>query len=137
MTILATDLGIAMVVAPQAGRDQSGRAIADRPTVNGDHRQYGLAGRCNEGLTGGIGLLHREGALLKGETLRIDRIDHNRARDPGQDVMTDRMGDQLAIAAHDPGIRRSALRNAPLRVDKPGLARALLTSGLFRQNVWQ
>jgi hypothetical protein len=121
-----------MVVAPQAGRDQSGRAIADWPTIDADHRQYGLAGRRNEGLAGGIGFLDREGAFLKGEALRPDRIDHNRTRDPGQDVLTDWMGYQLAIAAHDPGIRRSALRNMPLNVDKPSLARAPLAGGQVR-----
>src|SRR5262245_64963990 len=107
-----------MVVASQTGRDQSGGTIADRPTIYADHRQDGLAGRRNEGLAGGIGFLDREAALLKGEALRPDRIDYNRTRDPRQDVLTDRMGNQLAIAAHDPGIRRSPHRYVAFRRDE-------------------
>ena len=56
---------------------------------------------------------------------------------PGRMSWSERMRDQLAVAADDPGIRRGAFGDAALRVDEPGLARALLARGLLGQHIRQ
>src|SRR6476660_10155114 len=121
-TELLAALGVLMVVAPQPRRDQSRRAVADRPAVDAHHGQYGLAGGRDEGLARGVGLLNRERAFFERKPLRFDRIDHNRPCDPGQNIATKRMRDQYAVAADDPRVRRSAFGDTPLAVDQPRLA---------------
>src|SRR5512135_1559229 len=102
---LFADLGVAVIVTTQRRGNQSRRTISYRAAVYAYNRQDNLACGRHEGLSGGIGLLGRKAPLFKGKPLGLDHVYHNRTRDPGQDVMPKWMGDQRAVAAHDPGVR--------------------------------
>ena len=56
---------------------------------------------------------------------------------PRQNVAAERMRDQLAVAADDPGIRRGTFGDAALRIDQPGFARAAVARGLLGQHIRQ
>src|SRR5262249_8066455 len=129
--------GVAMIVPSQCRCDEARGPIADRATVNAHYRQNDLARGGDKGFARAIGLLDRKTPFLKSETLCLDHVDNNGAGNPRKNIIGELTGNQFAVAAHDPGVRRCTLGHVTVRVDKPGLTSALLACGLFRQYIRQ
>src|ERR1700683_1164945 len=109
--------------------------VAYSAAIDADDRQHDLTRRCDEGLTRFVGLVQRESALLDGNVLLLDRIEHDATGDAVQDRMIGVPGDELASVGDDPGVGRGRLGDETGFVNKTGVASALVNGRLPRQHV--
>ena len=89
VTVAASeDLGMGVEIAAQGFYNRTGPALTDRLTVYPDHWHYRLARGRDKCFAGRMGLLDREGTLLETQALRRDDVEHDRARNPRKDVVS-------------------------------------------------